>query len=113
MLPLESVAVALIVCVPLLKSVVFQLAEYGEVTSSADVPLSTWIETFDTAMLSVAVARMVTAEPETVLPFVGVVIVTVGGVVSTTGGVGVEVGVGDETGVGEGVGVGAKDGLSP
>ena len=68
MLPFESVAVALIVCVPFEKRVVFQLTSYGEVVSFTPVEESIWNDTPDTATLSPAVAEMVTVVPLTVVP---------------------------------------------
>ena len=90
-MPFESVAVALIVCVPFEKRVVFQLTSYGEVVSFTPVEESIWKDTPDTAVLSEAVADMVTVVPLTVVPEVGVVRDTVSGVVSTGGGGGVGV----------------------
>ena len=87
MFPDESVAITLIVCVPLVNTVVFHEAEYGDVVSVTGVVVSIWMDTLDTATLSVAVADITTAVPDTVAPLVGVVIDTVGGVVSVTGGV--------------------------
>jgi hypothetical protein len=64
---------------------VFQEIEYGEAASSApELAPSSWNCTFATPTLSVALALTVTV-PETVAPFVGPVMETVGGVVSGVG----------------------------
>jgi len=83
--PAASNALATIVCVPL-SFLVFQLNEYGEDVAVAVSLLLIQNSTLVTPMLSVALAETVTV-PETVTPFVGATIATIGGVVST--GVGV------------------------
>ncbi len=78
-----SRATAVSVCGPLLAPVVFQANEYGDapVTSAPRFAPSSLNCTPATATLSLAVAVIVTV-PVAVLPAVGAVIATVGGVVS-------------------------------
>ncbi len=82
LLPVASRAIALRVCVPAATAPAFQLAEYGDVVSSAPrAAPSTWNWTPATPTLSeaFAVTEMV---PVTVEPEVGKVIATAGGVMS-------------------------------
>ena len=84
--PAASRATAVSAWLPLLVSVVFHVVEYGLVMSSVFkfAPSSlNWTPVMP--ILSEAFAETVTAEPETVEPFVGAVIDTVGGVVSLAG----------------------------
>jgi len=80
-----ALATTVMVWLPLLKRVVFQATEYGEVVSTVGVDESIWKETEATPTLSVAVAEMVTEDPETVEAEVGAVMETVGLVVSGVG----------------------------
>ncbi len=81
-LELESRAIAVIECEPLVTEVVLQETEYGDVVSSAPTfTPSTLNCTPDTATLSEALAVIFTA-PETVAEAAGDVTETVGGVVS-------------------------------
>jgi len=87
-LPAASLAIALIVCVALVRAVVFQVYTYGAAVIGvpATVPsMTNW--TLVTPTLSEADAVRLTVEPETVAPAVGAVIETVGGVVSGATGV--------------------------
>src|SRR5262245_53076406 len=83
MLFLASRARAASVCVVLVVVVEFQVIVYGGVITSepSDAPSSRNC-TPTTPMLSDAFADTVTADPETVAPFAGAVIETVGNVVS-------------------------------
>ena len=82
-LPATSRAIAVSVCAPFENDMVFHTIEYGGVVSSIILwlMLSTLNCTAATAMLSPAFAANVTL-PETVVPFGGVVMEMVGGMVS-------------------------------
>ena len=85
-LPAASRATAVTVCVPFVKDVVVHEVEYGdEVSSAPRLAPSTLNCTPATPTLSEAVAVSV-VEPDTVVPFVGAVMATVGFVVSVGGG---------------------------
>ena len=82
-LPAASLATAERVWVPLLRVVVFQTVEYGELVSSAPwSPPSILNCTPVTPTLSEALAEIVTELPETVAPFEGAVREMVGATVS-------------------------------
>src|SRR5438034_338395 len=84
-LPAASRATAVRVWLPLAVAVVFHDRLYGLAGSSAPrLTPSNLNWTPRTPTLSVAVAVTVTALPDTVAPVAGVVIATVGGVVSLT-----------------------------
>src|SRR5438045_4225636 len=80
--PAASLAMAVMLCVPLAAAVVYQEVVYGEAVSAAPTLLpSIWNCTLATPTLSEAFALSVTL-PETVAPLEGAVMLTVGGVVS-------------------------------
>src|SRR6185295_3566031 len=84
-LPAASRALAVSWCEPLATAVVFQETEYGDVVSSPpSVAPSTKNCTPATPTLSEAVALTLIV-PDTVAPFAGAVMLTVGGVVSAGG----------------------------
>jgi hypothetical protein len=83
--PAASRAVAVIAYESSITEVEFQIIEYGAVASSLPIlfPFNlNW--TPATPTLSLAVAVMLTLDPETIAPSAGDVMETVGGVVSTT-----------------------------
>jgi hypothetical protein len=76
-----SFAVAVIVCVPSITLELFQLKLYGDVVNVLNMAPSIVTLTDETPTLSEAETAMLIV-PEIELPFVGLVIVTVGGVIS-------------------------------
>src|SRR5579872_78865 len=83
LLPAASRATAVSVCAPLATVVVSQTTDGDAALASLPrLAPSSWNCTPTTPTLSVAFAETTTLEPDTLLPFDGDVIATVGGVVS-------------------------------